>query len=155
MPQYRTIEIDFEVHKRIEAERRSFSDTPNDVLRRKFGLGPGRERRRAESPPNEGSWSGKGVTLEAGTLLRIGYGGKISNGEIDDGTWLVEGQRYGTPSAAAIGVARTKAGRKTNLNGWRLWQVKRPGDENWIPLQSLRPGWGGANTLTLKDLGLE
>ena len=33
MPELRTIEIDFEVHKIIELERTSFSETANEVLR--------------------------------------------------------------------------------------------------------------------------
>jgi hypothetical protein len=34
----RSIEIDFDVHKLIEQERVSFSDTPNETLRRLLGI---------------------------------------------------------------------------------------------------------------------
>ena len=34
-----TIEIDFDVRKAIEANRDSFAETPNDVLKRMVGLG--------------------------------------------------------------------------------------------------------------------
>ena len=58
----RTIEIDFDVHKAIEAERQSFSEVPNAVLRRLLKLGPG-----ASVMPTAngigGAWTGKGVTL--------------------------------------------------------------------------------------------
>ena len=38
MVNYRTIKIDLDVHKLIETERLSFSEAPNDVLRRLLGL---------------------------------------------------------------------------------------------------------------------
>ena len=38
MSEIATIEIDFDIHKRIEMERQSFTESPNDVLRRLLGL---------------------------------------------------------------------------------------------------------------------
>ena len=35
---FRSIDIDFDVHKKIELERRSFMESPNDVLRRLLAL---------------------------------------------------------------------------------------------------------------------
>ena len=68
------------------------------------------------------------------------YRGVEHNGEVAGGKWRVEGGSYNTPSQAAVGVARTKHGGKTQLNGWKLWRVKRPWDAGWIPLDDLRAG---------------
>ncbi len=140
MAKFRKIEIDFDVHKCIETKRRSFSETPNDVLRRLLGVGPAEKSRPTPDTITKGGWTGKGVTLPLGTQLRMEYRGKLHYGEIEeDGSWLVEGQRFKSPSAAAGGVARTKAGTKPSLDGWKYWYVKRPDDQNWVPLSTLRP----------------
>ena len=65
------------------------------------------------------------------------YNGRQHTGVIDNGEWLVEGERFKTPSGAASGVARTKAGKRTTLDGWEYWEVKRPGDAAWIPIMQL------------------
>ena len=142
MAENRSIEIDFDVHKRIETERRSFSETPNDVLRRLLGFPP-KVRTSGKDQvvlANSGSWTGKRVRLPAGTQLRMEYNGQQHVGEILDGLWSVEGERYNSPSAAAGGVARTRAGTKPSLDGWIYWEVKRPGDDDWIPIKALRLG---------------
>ncbi len=204
MSPFRTIEIDFDVHKAIEA-RQNFADSPNDVLRRLLriedrgrealsgkgltGRGPSENstiRRRAndkrrpagsaskrkkrrvkkkggryaggdvirgqflhvrakhrfveEMSPRDGlSWWGKGgLELPHGTKLQMRYNGRKYTGVIHNGDWLVEGRVYKSPSHAAGGVAVTKNGGKTSLDGWRYWEVKRPSDENWIPIEKFR-----------------
>ena len=141
MAETRTIEIDFDVHKLIETERQSFAETPNAVLRRLFKLGrPSQSEGGTDSgDPRRGAWTSKGVTLPEGTELRMTYRGREHRGVIRDSAWLVEGVRYKSPSAAAGGVARTKSGAPPSLDGWKYWQVKRPGDAGWIALSSLRP----------------
>ena len=146
MGQLRSIEIDFDVHQLIEIERRSFAEMPNIALRRLLGLdettGPGEDEPAA--PPEVPvsaigySWTGKGVMLPHGTETRMPYNGGQHFGEIDNGEWVVEGKRYRSPSAAAGGVAVTKSGKHTMLNGWKYWEVKRPGDDRWIPIDDLR-----------------
>lgn len=136
MGELRTIEIDFDVHKKIEAERTSFSESPNDVLRRLLRLGNATATEAAKGRGR--SWSGKGVTLPDGTELRMEYNGRRYAGTISDGEWLVEGKRFKSPSAAAGGVAVTKDGTHTRLDGWNYWSVKRPGDGDWIAIRTLR-----------------
>ncbi len=138
MAEYRSIEIDFEVHKRIEAERRGFLETPNDVLRRRFGIGAADDRETKE--PRRRPWSGKGVVLPDGTEVSMEYNGTAYRGRIEDGAWVVEGLRFNSPSAAAGGVAKTKAGKAPSLDGWIYWHVRRPGDDRWLPLEMLRDG---------------
>ena len=219
MSEFRSIEIDFDVHKVIEIERRGFQESPNDVLRRllkikgsqpsadtvhgsnrgklsgKGSVSSGQSSKRTsrwnkhrgqqqrkrvsgikgldEKYPdrntsrqqgdkkgkgNRGrldddlslgiierfedksgrSWWGKGVELPHGTELRMRYNGSMFTGFIHNGGWMVEGRAYESPSAAAGGVAFTSGGEKTSLNGWRYWDVKRPSDANWIPINRLR-----------------
>lgn len=133
----RTIEIDFDVHKFIEAERHGFEETSNDVLRRVLGL-DGDASGIQPSQETGRQWSGKGVTLPSGTALLMEYNGTLHSGKIDDGVWVVEGKEFKSPSAAAGGVALTRDGHHPTLDGWNYWRVKRPGDDDWILLSSLR-----------------
>jgi len=140
MSNLRAIEIDFDVHKAIEAARSSFEETPNDVLRHLLKI----EARPIQPEPAHTlatqyrAWIGKGVSLPHGTTVRMEYNGRSHAGTIDDGAWLVEGQRFSSPSGAAGGVAVTKSGGKTLLDGWIYWEVRRPGDVRWMKLNKLR-----------------
>lgn len=134
----RTIEIDFDVHKIIELERNSFSETPNEVLRRLLGVGGDRSANSKRKPTAGRNWSGKGVILPHGTELRMEYNGRQYTGFIDDGDWIVDGKRFKSPSAAAGGVAITKDGKLTNLDGWNYWRAKRPGETGWVSIKELR-----------------
>ena len=142
MSKMRTIEIDFDVHKLIGAERTSFDEPENTALRRLLKLGAPAHGSKggngAALPSNSGSWSGKGVRLPSGTELRMEYRGKEHRGVIDNSDWVIAGKKFKSPSAAAGGVAETKAGSQPSLDGWKYWQVKRPGDAEWIALSVLR-----------------
>jgi hypothetical protein len=78
-----------------------------------------------------------GVELPHGTNLRMTYNGVTHFGSIDDGSWLVEGQRFSSPSGAACGVARTKKGGKTKLDGWGYWSAQLPDASRWETLFDL------------------
>ena len=136
MREMRTIEIDFDVHKAIELERTSFSESENEVLRRLLKLGAAS----VATPSAETGglpWTRKGVTLPHGTKLRMQYNGRQYNGAVENGQWVVEGERFSTPSGAASRVAVTKNGNHTSLDGWAYWYVKRPGDTDWIEIRKL------------------
>jgi len=140
MTAFRSVDIDIAVHKCVEAARERFDESPNDIFRRLLGI-EGTVGAKENVPVDVSAgraWSGKGVVLPHGTAVRMEYNGKEHTGQIDNGEWLVEGTRYNSPSAAADGVSRTRAGTSPSLNGWIYWQVKRPGDTKWIGLQSLR-----------------
>jgi hypothetical protein len=137
----RLIEIDYDVHKLIEMERRDFDEPPNAALRRLLKL--------PEKPPIPPSvdkpspaplWRGEGVDLPEGTKLRMNYGRAktVYTGVISKGNWLVEGKMFDTPSDAASGVAITGVGKRTRLNGWDLWEVQRPGESEWHLIGTLR-----------------
>lgn len=134
--QYRHIEIDLDVNRWIESKRVSFAQTHNDILRIEAGLPP-RTRQSAaaelrQSEESLGDWSAKGVTLPAGTRLRMSYNGKTFQGAIDGGTWLVSGARYVSPSAAATALAGV------SLNGWIYWEAELPGSGIWQPISKFR-----------------
>ena len=138
MQNTRSIEVDFDVHKYIEAARTSFSETANETLRRILGIGS-RSSKIVDAPRPEGhSWSGKGVELPHGTELKMEYNGRQYFGTIANGSWVVEGKEFSSPSPAASSVGITKRGNTTNLDGWRCWSVKLPGQIRWTLMKTLR-----------------
>lgn len=138
MSELRSIEVDFDIHKLIEAERRSFAEPPHIALRRLLNLPDDPSAEPASKPPAGRAWSGDGATLPHGTLIRMDYNQRRYDGQIIDGQWVIEGQRFSSPSGAASGVAVTKSGDKTKLDGWGYWEVKQPGDTSWTALKNLR-----------------
>ncbi|MEJ1969542.1 MAG: hypothetical protein WDN03_13055 [Rhizomicrobium sp.] len=150
MSEFRTIEIDFDVHKLIENERTGFTESANDALRRLLKLPPRAAAKPGKKAVNgHRSWSDEGVTLAHGTALRMRYNGRLHEGEIVDGKWIVDGKTFDSPSGAASGVAITKSGKHTRLDGWIYWEAKQPGEDNWARITSLRTG-----AVTLEDLDL-
>ena len=137
---YRSIDIDFDVYKLIMVEKRGFDEADNDALRRLLNLPDPTEASIPSPNGMTGSWRHKGVELPDGTRLRMTYSGTEHCGMVVDGKWKFGDDFYNTPSGAASGVARTKAGDKTSLNGWKHWHVKRPSDTTWVLLDKLRNG---------------
>lgn len=137
MISFRSIDIDLEVYKLIESERHDFTESHNDILRRRLRLqapaGPA-----SPAPASSRSWTGKGVTLPHGTELRMSYNGIEFMGRIEDGSWLCDGERYSSPSAAAGGIARTKDGGRPSIDGWNYWKARLPGSQRWEPISLLR-----------------
>ena len=153
--QTRMIEIDFQVHQMIELERQSFDDTPNAVLRRKYGLpAEPQPAGSAEAEPNstrqpkepplttaDRPWVGKGkstgLLLPHGTQLRMDYNGHRFAGRVDNGSLVFEGQRFNSPSGAADAICKTRSGSKTSLNGKTLISACLPGDTKWVLLKTM------------------
>ena len=136
----RTIEIGLNVHKAIEAGRVSLGETENDILERLLRTG-GRpsivEAQPRKKEPGR-DWEKDGVVLPEGTKLRAAYSGQSLSGEVVDGAWVVNGRVFRTPSMALIHNVVTKDGRRTNINGWNHWDVKRPADGAFVSLRMLR-----------------
>jgi hypothetical protein len=151
MAKFRMIEIDFDVHKCIENERRGFNESANDALRRLLGLGkPSLVPASPSKVAQERGWNDKGIALPHGTLIRMQYNDRTYEGQIVDGNWVIGDKVFDSPSGAASGVAVTKKGKTTRLDGWKYWQVKQPGDDTWTPLDKR----SNASTLSAEDLGL-
>lgn len=142
----KTIEIDFDVHRAIEAERRGFHDTPNAVLRRLLQLGPAPAEPGegfADAPmallaPPERAWVWKGLELPHGTELRLSYAGVEARGQVLGGELNFSGASYRSPSPAVARAVETARGDKVQVNGWKHMDARRPGDDRWIPLDELR-----------------
>lgn len=136
-----SIEIDFDIYKMIEAERRGFDEPQYVALRRLLGL----PERVIEKPEDDISRGGlpfveDGVSILHGSDARMRYlrGTQLYEGKFLDGMLVVEGSKYPTLSAAASDLARTKDGKKTNLNGWLYWEVRAPGTSRWRAMKDLR-----------------
>lgn len=136
------IEIDFDIHKMIESERRSFEEPPYIALRRLLKL-PVLE----ENTDCVGTTIGDGVpfiedgvVIPHGALARMEYqrGKQIYEGRFMNGNLIVNGQSFSALSAAASALAVTKKGGKTSLNGWLYWQVKFPTETKWHALDQMR-----------------
>jgi hypothetical protein len=130
MGSFRTIEIDFDVHKKIENERTGFSESPNDALRRLLHL-PQNPSPDSLQTITGRSWSDEGVSLAHGTRIKMSYNRRLYEGEILNGKWVVEGKTFDSPSGAASGIALTKGGKHTRLDGWMYWEAKQPGESGW------------------------
>lgn len=143
----RKIEIDFDVHQRIEAARKSFDDPPNAALRRLLGLpkqalstNDATERMRGEvtGRPNA-EWRSKGVALPDGTELHVDYSEVSASGRVDGGRLSFHGKTFRTPSAAVMSVVGTARGSAVSaINGWKYLYARLPGEDNWMPLDKIR-----------------
>lgn|SRR5487761_376673 len=140
-----TIEIDFDVYKALTARRGDETVSYNDVLRTLLGLTQpaGGLRRlfglvgsKSETPESgKGSttdWFYKGIRFPPGTSLRAKYKGQLHTARIDRSGIVVGSKRFATPSDAARAVTGT------NVNGWRFWQCRLPGEVGWRRLDALR-----------------
>jgi hypothetical protein len=157
------IQIDFDVFKELTARRESEADSYNAVIRRLLKLpnrntpmlstansvprnalapDPGSERAeyvREHAPQMNallnavgGAWFDN-IHFPEGTQFRATYKGQTFLASIQSGRWVgVDGVVRTSPSAAAGAISNT------NVNGWRFWFVKRPGDLDWIRLDELK-----------------
>lgn len=140
----KTIKIDFEIHQRIEAERRSFDEPEYIALRRLLGLGRPRPGKRSGSASAEGGrpFVEDGISIPSGHLARMYYQRKTQKfeGQFVNGKLVVDGEAFASLSSAACSLARTKDGKKPSLNGWNYWEVQDRETGEWIRLCDLRGG---------------
>ena len=87
-------------------------------------------------------------------MIRMTYNGQVYEGKISDGMWVVGDREFDSPSGAASGIAITKKGKSTRLDGWIYWEVRQPGEDNWVPLDSLRSNERLISDRTAEELGL-
>jgi len=118
------------VFKALTVRRETEDVTYNDVLRELLKLSYSKPA--SPRPAEVGGCSFKNVFLPNGTQLRVIYKGALYQAEIKNGQWLDhEGARRSSPSDAATAIT------KTQVNGWRFWDVKRPNDPAWRKLVAL------------------
>jgi hypothetical protein len=51
---------------------------------------------------------------------------------VNSGALVLQGQRFDSPSAAAMSITGSA------VNGWTFWEYKLPGQDRWQILKSLR-----------------
>lgn len=140
--QLQKIEIDFDIHKLIEAERQTFEEPPYVALRRLLKLPPvSTSQVTGHNEPEQGiPFVQDGVSIPHGSLARMEYdrGRQVYEGQFLNGRLIVDGQSFDALSPAAVACAVTKKGRSTSLNGWNYWQAKFPGETKWRSLWDMR-----------------
>ncbi|WP_298963555.1 hypothetical protein [uncultured Roseibium sp.] len=139
--QLRTIDIDFDIHQRIEAERQSFDEPPYIALRRLLGLPALTKQAEVKQAPETGRpFVEDGVTIPHGSEARMEYqrGKQVYEGSFLDGMLVVNGKEYPSLSSAAKAVAVTKDGKRPSLNGWLYWKARFSGETQWRSLQDMR-----------------
>ncbi len=139
MPQLQSMEVDWDIHKMVETERRSFDEPPYFALRRLLKL----PALKASPEPEAGTglpWVEDGVEVPHGSLARMEYlrGSQVYEGRFLNGKLVVNGKSYEAVSAAASALAKTKDGNPTSLNGWLYWKAKFPGETVWRSLGEMR-----------------
>lgn len=138
----KAIEIDFDIHKMIEGERQGFHEPEYVALRRLLGLPePTAEQSEVDVVNQDGiPFREDGVEILHGSDARMRYmrGTQLYEGQFLDGKLVVDGVAYSTLSAAAMDLARTREGKKTNLNGWLYWEVRAPGTTRWRKISDIR-----------------
>ena len=108
----RTIEIDFDVHRHIEAARQGFDDPPNAVLRRLLGIDNNDTGSQESSSATPGAastdpgvpWTRKGILLPDGTELQVRYAEVKADGRVTGGKLVLNGKEFDAPSKAVIEV---------------------------------------------------
>jgi len=130
--QTKTIDIDIDVGKAIEAARLGFDETPNAILRRLLHIDAPRLTTPQPLAQTDG-WTFGGVFLPNGSKLFMTYNGIEYWAKIHNGFIKFEGHIFKSLSGAAA------AATEQTLNGWHYWYVRLPG-ENFVTLaDELRP----------------
>ena len=79
------------------------------------------------------------LSLPPGTEARASYGGNEYRAKIGEkNEWIVDSRKAQSPSGAIMDAIEQKTGKRPQLNGYTLWEIKREQDENWRTLQSIR-----------------
>lgn len=128
-----SIDVDFQVFKALTNLRKTEATTYNDVLLDILKID--KEVTPTNSTPattSNGDWLAKGVRFPAGTEFRAPYKGQTITGRIESGALVVNGNRFDSPSSAAVFVT------KNSVNGWRFWECKLPGQPTWRSIETLR-----------------
>jgi hypothetical protein len=125
-------EVDFEVYKALTMRRATETTSYNDVLRELLGL-PSRPNGAARpQEADDGAWEYRGVRFPNGTDFRANYKGQTYPGKVEGGRLLLNGMVMNSPSEAAHKITGN------NVNGWRFWECRLPGETRWRSIEALR-----------------
>ena len=139
MPALESIEVDWDIYKMIQTERRSFDEPDYVALRRLLKLPAPKASPALDAEPGL-PWVEDGVEVPHGSLARMEYlrGSQVYEGRFLNGKLVVNGKSFGSLSAAASALAMTKDGSKPSLNGWLYWKAQFPGETVWHSLGAMR-----------------
>jgi hypothetical protein len=139
MPQLQSIDVDWDIYKMVETERRSFDEPHYAALRRLLKLPTLKTSPEPEVETGR-AWVEDGVEVPHGSAARMEYlrGSQVYEGRFLNGKLVVNGKSYEALSAAASALAKTKDGSKPSLNGWLYWKVQFPGETVWRSLEEMR-----------------
>lgn len=128
-----TIDVDFDVYKKLTALRQTEAVSYNDVIRELLGLGIAKvpEGYSTQGSPAE-DWVAKGVRFPAGTEFQAHYQGQSHTGRVEGGALAVNGKKFRSPSAAAVAITGS------SVNGWRFWECRLAGEGAWQSIERLR-----------------
>jgi hypothetical protein len=141
MLKLQSIEVDWDIYKMIETERRGFDEPHYAALRRLLKLPDVKVLTDTEVETGR-PWVEDGVEVPHGSLARMEYlrGSQVYEGRFLNGKLVVNGKSFEALSAAASTLAQTKHGSKPSLNGWLYWKAKFPGETVWRSLGEMRQG---------------
>lgn len=128
------IDVDFEVYKQLTVRRATEDVTYNDVIREMLDL-PHAKTSGATAKTTGSSqedWVTQGIRFPAGTEFQVTYKGKTYDAVVQNGSLMLDGKQFNSPSAAAISITGG------NVNGWRFWKCKLPGTHTWQLIERLR-----------------
>ena len=128
-----TIDIDFDLFKELTIRRTSEDETISDVIRKILAASSSTGFVHSEDEPTQAAVVFAGTIFPEGTIFEATYKGRTYYAKIKDGAWR--------DSAGAIRTSPSDAARavtNTNVNGWRFWKAKRPGDPTFRFLEQLR-----------------
>ena len=125
-------EIDFEVYKALTMRRVTEATTYNDVLRELLGLTPRKPSTNTTTAVPGGAWEYRGVRFPHETDFRAKYKGKTYAARVEGDRLLLDGEPVASPSEAAHKITGT------NVNGWRFWECRLPGETRWRTIEALR-----------------
>jgi len=136
-----SMEIDFDIHKLVEAERSDFDEPPYMALRRLLNL-PNKKKKLPSEPIRTTGrpFLQDGVEVPHGSLARMRYqrGTQVYEGKFLDGMIVVGDKKFPSLSNAADALGIKKDGGHTSLNGWMYWEAKLPGESGWRRLWDMR-----------------
>lgn len=129
-----TIEVDFEVYKKLTVMRETERMTVNDVIRKLLVLPEDSVEQDIEDIVKDlvSSWFIKGATFPARTQFRAEYKGNIFFGEVIDAALVVNGKAFKSPSSAATEITGN------SVNGWKFWECKFPDEVKWQPISKFK-----------------
>ena len=126
------IDVDFEVYKQLTLRRDSEEVTYNDVIRDLLGLKFDQSNLTEKNEISGLDWITNGVRFPNKSEFRATYKGKIWNAAVENGGLLYAGEKYESPSAAAMTITGGP------VNGWRFWECRLPGKSSWQLIDKLR-----------------